>query len=189
MIKIIRKVDWGTFFSTLVVFVAVALAALVAGVPKLMGGTSLTVLTQSMEPNIKAGDLIAIAPKPCREIQPGDVITFMPKPNDPTQITHRVITKTSFGGENCEFTTKGDNNANPDADVVMKKQVNGKMLYRVPIPKLGVLAQGVGGRSGITVGIAGLFFVYAVYLWFKPEKTKNKNTKKNGGNGEKDREA
>ena len=73
-------------------------------VPSIFGRIPLIVLTESMDPEIKSGDLII-----CDE---GDVISFFdPDGNGSTIVTHRiieVITDTKTG--ELSFRTKGDNN-------------------------------------------------------------------------------
>lgn len=121
----------------LVVTVLAFIAALFV-VPRVAGGSSLTVLTGSMEPTFAPGDIVAVrgvAPdEVCTEIRVGDIVTYLPEPGDPTLITHRVVGKTvgSFDdGTPCRLITQGDANSVPDAPV-SPVQVRGAMLYSLP---------------------------------------------------------
>ena len=101
--------------TTALVIVACLLAIALAVVPRLMGGSALTVLTGSMEPrHTSPGDMVAVKAAKASEIQVGDVVTFQPKSGDPMLITHRVITK-QLGGtpEGTLFVTQGDANGQP----------------------------------------------------------------------------
>lgn len=166
-----------SLLTYLVLFAGIGVALLVAVIPRVQNGASLTVLTQSMEPTIKPGDMVAVVPKPCSELNPGDIISFHPKADDPTLITHRIFLKSVGSKGTCSFTTKGDNNSAPDKDKVVystnaqESMVAGKVIYT--IPKFGYLAQGVGGgRAYLTYIVAGVFILLALYYLFKPSKKK-----------------
>ena len=60
-------------------------------VPSIFGKTPLIVLTESMEPDIKAGDLIVCDKIEADDVDIGDVISFFdPEGNGSTIITHKV---------------------------------------------------------------------------------------------------
>ena len=80
-----------------------------------MAGTlPLIVLTDSMYPVIKSGDLIICHTAEPEEIQVGDVIAFFdPAGNGTTIVTHRVLEVTEQAGQTA-WRTKGDNNNTED---------------------------------------------------------------------------
>src|SRR5699024_1764038 len=81
---------------TSVLLIAVlALAVLLAVVPRLLGGEALTVLTGSMQPTYSPGDVVVSVPQ--EEYQVGDVVTFQPVSGDPTLVTHRIVAVTVGG--------------------------------------------------------------------------------------------
>ncbi len=82
------------------------------------------VLTGSMEPMIKPGDIVIMQKIEPEMIQIGDVIQFKVKDYD---IIHRVIAM-----EGIEFKTKGDNNNTADSDLVNPGFVRGKYIFHVP---------------------------------------------------------
>ena len=83
-------------------------------VPNVAGTLPLIVLTDSMYPVIKSGDLIICHTVEPEEIQVGDVIAFFdPAGNGTTIVTHRVLEVTEQAGQTA-WRTKGDNNNTED---------------------------------------------------------------------------
>ncbi len=149
---------------------AICLVLVVKVVPFLFGGNSLIVLTGSMQPTLNPGDLIAIRPVAASEISVGDIVTFQPTSDDPTLITHRVVSK-GVGPEGIVFTTQGDNNDAADAQIVAA-QVQGIYMYRVPL--IGFPLNAIGGvGSGTVVILAALLIAYAVYAIFAPGRRRS----------------
>ena len=102
-------------------------------VPGIKGYKPMMVLTDSMSPTIKSGDLIII-----KEIDPnllkiGDIITFYdPAGNGQTTVTH-TINNIVIENEKLMFETKGDNNNTPDRLLVESEAVIGVYVFRIPI--------------------------------------------------------
>lgn len=90
-----------------------------------IGIRPLTVLTNSMQPEFSAGDLIFIKEVDVSDISVGDIITYWLDENK--SITHRV---TKLVGE--EFVTKGDNNNVEDEKLVTGEQVMGELVFIIP---------------------------------------------------------
>ena len=83
-------------------------------VPNVAGTLPLIVLTDSMYPVIKSGDLIICHTEEPENIQTGDVIAFFdPAGNGTTIVTHRVLEVTEQAGQ-IAWRTKGDNNNTED---------------------------------------------------------------------------
>ncbi|GEL96283.1 signal peptidase I [Cellulomonas composti] len=149
--------------------VVVAAVAVLVVVPKAMGGTTLTVLTGSMEPTISPGDVVAVkmVTDPDQQVQLGDVITFQPVSDDPTLVTHRVIAKT-YTSEGVQFVTQGDANGAADEPIVAG-QVKAKVVYSVPW--VGHVQLWLGERKGLAVAlVAGALLVYAAVMILRPER-------------------
>lgn len=148
----------GAAFLTLMLAVAVA----VVGVPAAVGGSAMTVLTQSMEPGLPPGTLVVVKPTPVDEIALGDVITYQIRSGEAAVVSHRVIAKTYADGE-VLFTTQGDNNALPDAEPVREVQVRGTIWYSLPL--LGWVNMLLTGQDrGIVLAVvAGGLFLYAIF--------------------------
>lgn len=126
--------------------------AVVLLVPRAMGGTTLAVLTGSMEPTIMAGDLIGVRGADHDNIALGEIVTYQPKSGDMALVTHRVVGLGSTGDGRKTLLTQGDANSAID-NTILAEQVMGQYLYRIPylgyvftvlapyrMPLLGVLA-------------------------------------------------
>lgn len=98
-------------------------------VPMIFGYQTFRVLTGSMRPAIKAGDMIIIQEKNPEEVKPGDVITFRNKKYG--FVTHRVKSSDVQDGV-IEFETKGDANENVDRDLVLGNDVVGIVVGNIP---------------------------------------------------------
>ena len=154
---------WHTFLSVFLTFVLVTIIGLAVAlqvIPRMLGGTSLTVLTGSMQPTINPGDVIAVRDADPDEIRVGDIVTFQPVSGDPTLITHRVVGKGISPTEGIFFTTQGDANSAPD-DQIVAAQLQGVYMYRVPY--LGYLLQ-LGRDLGLIAVTAGVVLVVAALV-------------------------
>lgn len=176
------KIKWSkhivNFMFTMFLVFMIALAVFTTVIPGVLKGASLTIYTQSMEPYLFPGDMVAVIPTEGKNINVGDVISYHPFPNDPTLITHRVIGKAANARDSYHFTLQGDNNPNPDENTVLMKMVAGKVYYK--IPKLGHFAQGFGdsqNRSMIIYGVAGLLYFYVVFMIAKEVRKSAKKKK------------
>ena len=87
------------------------------------------IVTGSMEPMIKPGDVVLVQKLEGDEVRLGDVIQYY-HPEIKINITHRVIDINREG--QMALITKGDNNSSVDADPVMPEQVKGKVIKVLP---------------------------------------------------------
>ncbi len=138
--KILKKL--ASIFSAIIFVICLALLAVVIITPKSENGSKvvniagysiMTVLTGSMEPDYKVGDIVIVKKTVTDELKVKDVITFYS--NDPTMegqiVTHRIIDITEENGQRL-FETKGDNNQIADLEKVEEGDVIGKVQGRVP---------------------------------------------------------
>ncbi len=138
--------------------------------------TLYTILTQSMEPNIKPNDVIIdLTIKNPDDIQIGDIITFTSTYSltKGMVITHRVIDKKQEGGE-WVFYTKGDANLSPEPVPTPFANIHGKVLIK--IPQLGLLQKFLATKGGwlIVVVIPALIIIISdVMKLFRLQSTKN----------------
>lgn len=148
-----------------VMLLVLGLGVLVVGVPAIVGGTPLTILTGSMTPTLPPGTLVVVKPTPVDEIGIGDVLTFQLESGKPTLVTHRVVGRStdSRSGE-LRFITQGDANNTPDAAAVMPVQIKGTVWYAVPW--LGWANQAVNGdaRAFVVPAIAAVLLAYAAWM-------------------------
>ncbi len=144
--------------STVIVALVVLCAVFLMG-SRLLGYQYYTVISGSMEPEYKVGDLLYVKKVDPSNIKIGDPITFILN-EDLVVATHRVI---DIDTENQRFYTKGDANDIADGDPVHFKNVIG--VPQFAIPKLGYVSDFVQNPPGtyITVGV-GLVLILLVFL-------------------------
>ena len=103
--------------------------------PYVMGGSSFTVMSGSMTPTIRTGDVVVESRLAARDANVGDVITFRDPEGSHRLITHRVRRLRLGANGTVSLVTKGD-----DANAVQRWSVpaEGSIgLVRLRIPFLG----------------------------------------------------
>jgi len=121
------------------------------GVSRIAGHPILTVLSGSMRPAFRPGDMLIddrVSGARAEHLAVGDVITFRVTGTSNDFITHRIAAvKTSATGATgaVSYQTKGDANNAPDQDLVQPNQVVG--VYQSHLPYGGYLLQDVHRRS------------------------------------------
>lgn len=114
-----------------VLLVAVGALAAAVVVPRVGGGTPYSILTGSMEPTLRPGDLVVVRPADIDRIGIGSVITYQLESGQPSTATHRVVAIGWQAGERV-VRTQGDANNVPDRHWVRAAQIRGELWYRVP---------------------------------------------------------
>ena len=109
-----------------------------------------TILTQSMYPTIKAGDVIVTYKEDDNKYNTGDVITFVSQYNAGMTITHRVQEVISLNDE-YSYKTKGDNNNTADSEIISGDNVVGRVVFKVP--KAGYIQQFLVSKTGWIVAV------------------------------------
>lgn len=110
-------------------------------VPDFGGTLPLIVLTDSMYPDIKSGDLIICKAVDAKDVAIGDVISFYdPASKGTSVVTHMVIDIIDEDGK-ISFKTKGINNNTED---------------RLPVPEANLIAE----YTGIRIPGAGNFAIF-----------------------------
>ena len=141
-----------------------------------------TIVSGSMEPNIKIGDVVVSKKvKSPSEIKVGDVITFTSTSSISRGmiVTHRVIEvlKTDKG---YAYKTKGDYNLSPDTAPAEFNNIIGKVILK--IPQLGQVQRFLGTQGGwlLVIVVPALFIIVSDILKiFKLTGVKNKIEKIN----------
>jgi len=122
----------GRVLSTAFIVVVGVVVALIVVVPQLLGAVPLTVLTGSMSPTFRPGDIVVVQPTPVTDLVVGDVVTFQPVSGDPSLTTHRIVAlRHDADGALVEVTTRGDANSADDLPIV-PAQIQGRVRYTVP---------------------------------------------------------
>ncbi len=118
-------------------------------VPKIGGYCPLIVLTGSMEPEIKDGDLIIVKQIDGEDVKVGDVISFFdPESTSNSVLTHRVTEIVDENGS-LSFRTKGDANNTEDKMPVPADELVG--IYKSRIPGAGNVAMFMQSTAGLVI--------------------------------------
>ncbi len=111
---------------------------------------AVVVLSGSMQPTVRAGDVVLFAPAAGRDLLPGQVILF-PDPSRPQRLlTHRVEEVLSGGS----YRTRGDANDAADSTPVRGEDVAGVARLLVPLAGLPALWARTGQLAPLTVWAA-----------------------------------
>lgn len=133
-----------------------------------------TILTQSMYPTIKAGDIVVTYKDDNNKYNNGDVITFVSRQNGGITVTHRINEVYSVNNS-YSYKTKGDNNNAPDNEVISGNDVLGKVVVKVP--KAGYIQQFLVSKTGWIVAVilpALAIVIYDILKLFKFTVRKSK---------------
>lgn len=146
-------------------------------VPSLGGVFPMIVLTDSMYPQIKSGDLIICNTLEPEEVRVDDVISFFdPMGSGTSVVTHRVLEVIEEDGA-LSYRTKGDNNNAEDQVLVPEKNLVG--IYRSRIPGLGNVAMFMQTTPGLILCVVCpvlLMVGYDMLRRKKYEKSRQQDT-------------
>ena len=145
--------------------IAVALAA-----PLAFHARPLVVLSGSMEPALRTGDVSVVRSIAPLDARPGDIVTFRDPDNADRLITHRVRAM-RVQGDAVVFHTRGDaNNVSEHWRVPATGEI-GRLMYR--IPKLGWVlsyARSKGLFMLLLGGALALLLVLELSAIWRPEE-------------------
>ncbi|MFB6104376.1 MAG: signal peptidase I [Halobacteriaceae archaeon] len=101
--------------------------------PGIVGAeSSYVVLSDSMSPEIQAGDIVVVDDVEPETLERGDIITFRRERQDgPDRITHRIV-EVQQTADGLRFWTKGDANDKRDPQPVEPQNVIGSVWFRIP---------------------------------------------------------
>lgn len=146
-------------------------------VPTIGGYAPLIVLTDSMYPDIKSGDLIIVKAVDAEEVKAGDVISFFdPDGSGTSVLTHRVVELTEQDGA-LAFRTKGDANNAEDPSLAPADSLIG--VYQSKISGAGNVAMFLQSTTGLVICVAVplvLLVAYELIRRRKYEKAKDVDT-------------
>ena len=156
MKKTVKKI-WNIVSTVLVVLLVLCAVFLMGS--RLLGYQVFTVLSGSMEPEFRVGDLIYVKPVDVSTIQVGDPITFIL--NEELMVaTHRVV---QIDTESQHFYTQGDQNDLPDSSPVHFNNVIGVPQFRIPL--LGYVSNFIQNPPGTYITLAaGAVLIILVFL-------------------------
>ncbi|MEI3598514.1 MULTISPECIES: signal peptidase I SipW [unclassified Oceanobacillus] len=169
MVKSLFKWMYRIFSGVLIVLLIgvgfiVLSTKLSSGDPEVFGYQLKTVLSGSMEPEIKTGSIIAVrsVEDENHDFAIGDIITFME--NNNMLVTHRItdVNETKSG---VLYTTKGDNNNAEDSNPVLAENVVGEYTG-FTLPMIGYLIQFLQSPNGIILFLIVPGFLMICYSTF-----------------------
>ncbi|WP_432545864.1 signal peptidase I [Kineococcus sp. SYSU DK004] len=123
-------------------------------VPVAAGWTPHVVLSGSMEPNLRTGDVVVTAPLPADRLRSGLVVLFADPHRPGRTLLHRVSER-----RGDELVTRGDANAVPDPVPVSVQEVDGVARLRVPgvgLPVAWLRGAPVTAPAAAAVGLVAL---------------------------------
>ena len=133
-------------------------------VANLAGFTPLSVVSDSMAPTFRSGDLILIRQCDPAKLEQGDIISFHTIINNEYTInTHRISEIQEQNGLRS-YVTKGDNNDIADVRMISDGDIIGRYVGR--LPGFGKVVDFLSGTVGFLVVIVLpllVFFIYQVY--------------------------
>jgi len=129
------------------------------------------IVSESMKPEIKVGDIVIIKKNAEANIKKEDVITF--EKND-EYITHRVKEIRNQNGKTV-YITKGDNNKANDVEEVKYNEVKGVKIAQIPY--VGLLIMTLSKQKIFIIILIIFFLLYKVALQ-KDNKKKDRIKKK-----------
>ena len=103
--------------------------------PSILGYQVYRVFTDSMEPELKIGDIILVKSVSAEEIKKGDIVTYNSLQGEirGQSITHRIVSDPEVVGGRYIYQTKGDAlGAVPDPQITYD-QVEGKYICKIPV--------------------------------------------------------
>lgn len=168
------RVRTALLWTTAVLLIAIPMA--LHGIWRITGSP---VLTDSMRPAVRAGDLIVTRPIPASELERGQV-AVLDIPGH-SLLAHRIVdvVATEAG---VEVTTLGDANPSPEAPVTLgPEQMVPVMLFRVPAA--GYVAEFFMRSEVLTTGLGLLLLanVLTVVFVLYPRSTVERASGKGGG--------
>lgn len=122
----ILKFTYYIFFGFIVL---IAVLLIISVFPITGNYKIMTVISGSMEPDIKMGSVVVV--KPIDDYKIGDVISFGPVTKTKAPTSHRIFDIKVIDGKSV-YITKGDINNAPDTREVLEKDVIGKVLFDIP---------------------------------------------------------
>ena len=159
------------------------IAVLVFVIPQAKAGAGLTIVSGSMMPAIRPGDVVAVKGIKPHEVcsaglAVGDIATYMPESDNSMLVTHRVaeiLATTGVGEsteglgedrryESCQVVFRGDAN-NVDDPPVPARAVKGVVMYTVP--KVGYALEALRGQTPlryVAYGGAATLAILAIYF-------------------------
>lgn len=133
------------YVALLFMFFVIGSAIFSGGEPNLFGYQIKTVLSGSMEPNIKTGSIVIVKTGGDPTIfKENDIVTF--KATENRIVTHRIVDVVQKNGKTM-YRMKGDSNKTKDMNLVLPQNVIGKYT-NITIPYIGYFIEFTKSKGG-----------------------------------------
>lgn len=143
-------------------------------VPDIMGMKPFIVLTGSMEPEIKSGDLVVVKEANEKELKINDIIAFRYTKEDVVLI-HRIVGIEENEGK-ILFTTKGDSNETEDKLNIEYKNIEG--IYSFRLNGIGTIAMFIKTQPGIAISLLTIVTIFISWQFIKSLKREKETEKR-----------
>ena len=124
-------------------------------VPSIFGYKPFVVLSNSMQSEISAGDLVIVKETDIKDIHKDDIIAFRTSRDFVT--THRIV-NTVVGEKGRCFETKGDSNNVNDDEIICENSIEGKYLFKIPV--LGHIILFIQKPYGIAILLMAILIIW-----------------------------
>lgn len=132
--------------------------------PNFLGIKTYVIISGSMQPELKIGDIVVVKKITQEDLKVGDIISFR---HGQSVITHRISRIIEEDGER-KYITKGDFNNAEDSESVTYNNIEGKAIRSVPqFGKIALMLQD-------KIVIIFLIIVIYIYLVYSGELKKKK---------------
>lgn len=122
-----QRLQKGLRWGANLVLAAAVLAAMAVWLPGAFHMKAYVVTSSSMEPTIRPGSVIYVAPyRDLEEIRVGDIVSFE---TGGVLVTHRIV---ALDQEKNQAVTKGDGNRAADAAPLPLERILGKVRFQIP---------------------------------------------------------
>lgn len=148
---------------------ALALLTFFFFIGRTQGRGAFIVLSGSMEPAYPVGGVVFTKPLNFSELTVGDAITFRSQGKDNKVVTHRII---EINQQEGFARTQGDANKAPDGQVVLPKDIIGKVTSGVPYLGYGlVFLQSHLGKWLMLMIVISSLIIYVIRRFILTKKS------------------
>ncbi|WP_324650215.1 signal peptidase I [Georgenia sp. H159] len=126
--------------------------------PAVLGWQPTVVMSGSMEPSIRTGDMVLTRDVPAGALRPGHVVLVDDPSRPGSRLMHRLVETDDDGG----LVLRGDANEDPDSTPVAAADVRGVGIIRVPWVGLPYVWTAEGRYPSLAVTVLGLVALLAL---------------------------
>lgn len=172
--------ELGRWFANVLVWLLLSIAGLSflgLGVgPHILPYRTMTMLTGSMVPTVRPGDVVVDTPEPARDLRIGQIVTYHIPVLDHHVESHRIVSLHRHDGA-ITFVTKGDANSGPDPWTAKVPENATMWRVRGVVPGLGaairLLRQPVVGFILRWGGLGAVVALVMASIWRRSDEAED----------------